>query len=417
MEAVFLSSDQCLKEFPENQGGDFCNILNHGFSVASQRGQYMKVSLAELFYIPNSWSNIRPGGNFIDVKITNYPIATHTLQTIYVNKYSVEEKGTIQYLKPSSQTHTATRFRSANPLEPTKVSTESFMRIVRFVSTQSEGCVDRAECEYMVLVIDSARKEGLTYYFDVDPTYYGLGKESVSNHQKIKVSMQSPIYGDKKAKERIFITPKHYYNFDDFAEEFNRQFRFGMARILQNAHPSKKEFHEGYNNLVILTEINGKAAVCIDFEYFKYVSIAIHFAPTLAYILGFSDYMAIDVGWQDKFSDGSHTHNKQQYYTRRAMSPFDFNKNTLRQIYVFCDIIQPCQVGSEQRQLMRILPIDATTNLIPANLFISMATHRVIKDRINIIRIWITEHLNSPPLKLRDTVFVKLIFELANESI
>ena len=84
MEAVFLSSDQCLKEFPENQGGDFCNILNHGFSVASQRGQYMKVSLAELFYIPNSWSNIRSGENFIDVQISNYPIATHTLQTIYV---------------------------------------------------------------------------------------------------------------------------------------------------------------------------------------------------------------------------------------------------------------------------------------------------------------------------------------------
>src|SRR5277367_4524774 len=102
MEAVFLSSDQCLKEFPENQGGDFCNILNHGFSVASQRGQYMKVSLAELFYIPNSWSNIRPGENYIDFQISNYPIATHTLQTIYANKYSVE-KGIVQYLKSSSQ--------------------------------------------------------------------------------------------------------------------------------------------------------------------------------------------------------------------------------------------------------------------------------------------------------------------------
>src|SRR5277367_314722 len=131
----------------------------------------------------------------------------------------------------------------------------------------------------------------------------------------------------------------------------------------------------------------------------------------------FSDYMAIDAGWMSTFNGELHTHNKRQYYTKYGMSPFDLNKNTLRQIYVFCDIIQPCQVGSEQRQLMRILLIDAATNLIPANLFISMSTHRVIKDRINIIRIWITEHLNSPPLKLRDTVFVKLIFELANESI
>src|SRR5277367_5100116 len=187
-----------------------------------------------------------------------------------------------------------------------------------------------------------------------------------------------------------------------------------MARILQNAHPRKEEFHEGYNNLVILTETNGKAAVCIEYEYFKYVSFAIHFAPTLAYILGFSDYMAIDAGWMSTFGGELHTHNKRQYYTKYGMSPFNLN---MRQIYVFCDIIQPCQVGSEQMQLMRILPIDAATYLIPANLFISMSTHRVIKDRINIIRIWIMEYLNGPPLKLLDTVFVKLIFELANESV
>src|SRR5277367_4902424 len=119
MEAVFLSSDQCLKEFLENQGGDFCNFLNHGFSVASQHGQYMKVSLAELFYIPNSWSNIQADQNFIDVQISNYPIATHTLQTIYANKYSVEEKGTMQFLKPSSQYHSLTRYRIVNHWEPT----------------------------------------------------------------------------------------------------------------------------------------------------------------------------------------------------------------------------------------------------------------------------------------------------------
>src|SRR5208282_127709 len=103
MEAVFLSSDQCLKEFPGNQGGDFRNSLNHGFSVASQQGRYMKVSLAELFYIPNSWSNIRAGQNYIDVQISNYPIATHTLQTIFANKYTVLEEGNLQFLKPLSQ--------------------------------------------------------------------------------------------------------------------------------------------------------------------------------------------------------------------------------------------------------------------------------------------------------------------------
>src|SRR5277367_5727109 len=111
MEAIFLSSDQCRKEFPGNQGGDFRNILNYGFSVASQQGRYIKVSLAELFYIPNSWSNIRAGQTYIDIKISNYPIATHTLQTIYANKYQVIEKGNLQFIKPSFQ------FKSSTSLE------------------------------------------------------------------------------------------------------------------------------------------------------------------------------------------------------------------------------------------------------------------------------------------------------------
>src|SRR5277367_3047481 len=144
MEAIFLSSDQCRKEFPGNQGGDFCNILNHGFSWASQQGRYMKVSLAELFYIPNSWSNIRAGQNFIDVQSSNYPIATHTLQTIYGSNYEVVEEGRLKFLKPSAQFVSPPKLqvRQLDPLEPTELSTETFMRIERVVSMQIEGCTD-----------------------------------------------------------------------------------------------------------------------------------------------------------------------------------------------------------------------------------------------------------------------------------
>src|SRR5277367_4038944 len=97
METVFLSSDQCRKEFPGNQDGDFRNSLNHGFSVAYQQGRYLKASLAELFYIPNCWSNICAGQNYIDVRISNYPITTHTLQTLYANNYKIIGKGNMQY--------------------------------------------------------------------------------------------------------------------------------------------------------------------------------------------------------------------------------------------------------------------------------------------------------------------------------
>src|SRR5277367_1278523 len=186
----------------------------------------MKVSLAELFYIPNSWSNIRAGQNYIDVQISNYPIATHKLQTIFANKYTVLEERNLQFLKSSSQFKSPSRLehRLLKPWEPTKVSTEAFMRIERVVSMQIDGCTDLSKCDHTVLVFDSARKIGFTYYFDVDPTHYGLGKEKSYNNQKIKLHMQSAINEGKEVLGCISISPKHYNHFVDLAKEFNHQF-------------------------------------------------------------------------------------------------------------------------------------------------------------------------------------------------
>src|SRR5271163_511528 len=88
MESVTLSSKP-TSQFPNNHGGDFRNAINHPLNVQYKPGQQFKVALAELFYVPGSWSNVRTGANYVDVEIKGYPIDVYTLQTLYVDYWEI----------------------------------------------------------------------------------------------------------------------------------------------------------------------------------------------------------------------------------------------------------------------------------------------------------------------------------------
>src|SRR5271163_1021286 len=84
MESIILSSKP-TNQFPNNHGGDFRNAINHPLNVQYKPGQQFKVALAELFYVPGSWSNVRTGANYVDIELKGYPIDVHTLQTLHVD--------------------------------------------------------------------------------------------------------------------------------------------------------------------------------------------------------------------------------------------------------------------------------------------------------------------------------------------
>ena len=60
----------------------------------------------------------------------------------------------------------------------------------------------------------------------------------------------------------------------------------------------------------------------------------------------------------------------------------DLKRNTLRSICIFSDIIDSNFVGDKQMPLMRMLPIDSTTNQIPASFFIIQTYYNV--NKINV---------------------------------
>src|SRR5271163_2319692 len=88
METVILSSKP-TNQFPNNHGGDFRNAINHPLNVQYKPGQQFKVALAELFYVPGSWSNVRAGANYVDIQVNNYPINEVVLQPVHVDHWGV----------------------------------------------------------------------------------------------------------------------------------------------------------------------------------------------------------------------------------------------------------------------------------------------------------------------------------------
>ena len=58
-----------------------------------------------------------------------------------------------------------------------------------------------------------------------------------------------------------------------------------------------------------------------------------------------------------------------------------------------------------------MLPIDSTTNQIPASFFIIQTYYNVNKINVETVKIWITEYLDGDPINFNDNVYIKLIFE------
>src|SRR5271163_1997902 len=85
MESIILSSKP-TNQFPKNHGGDFRNAINHPLNVQYKPGQQFKVALAELFYVPGSWSNVRTGANYVDIQVSNYPVNEIVHQSIYYDE-------------------------------------------------------------------------------------------------------------------------------------------------------------------------------------------------------------------------------------------------------------------------------------------------------------------------------------------
>ena len=128
-EAVILTSKRST-EFPKNHGGDFRNLINHPLNVQYSPDRQFKVALAELYYVPGSWPNVRSGSNYVNIDIRNYPINKYKEQTIYYDELSMCDDHTHQRFLPGIELNAGEGWSAAVPPGPGN----KFIRLARLVS-------------------------------------------------------------------------------------------------------------------------------------------------------------------------------------------------------------------------------------------------------------------------------------------
>src|SRR5258708_9725687 len=94
--SIFLCSSQCKDTYPENHGGEFSNVLNQSLEFDDPNDAWT-VALGEIFYLPDSWYNIRDGYNEMKISMTNLPVdeIPHRKYYIYYDRMKVESIGTV----------------------------------------------------------------------------------------------------------------------------------------------------------------------------------------------------------------------------------------------------------------------------------------------------------------------------------
>ena len=153
-----------------------------------------------------------------------------------------------------------------------------------------------------------------------------------------------------------------------------------------------------------------KMRIClnVDKDYLNLTNVRVKFHNSLQLMLGYLKHIGVDLGWHDWPSPRPNTVKQLEWV---AIGSFDVHRASLRSVCVFCDIIEPSIVGSDQLPLLQMLPIDVESHQVASGFFSSLSFCRVNSGRISKIRIWITESLDSNPIIFTDDVYITLYFE------
>src|SRR5277367_6125410 len=441
-EIVYLSNSFCKKDFPNNQAGNFQNKLNKSLTFKTKG----KVALSEILYTPGSWDNVRHGNNAIGIEISNYPISTkkYDYKELYVNSVEIVETGQIGYNdvvyaihRERNGAHVA--FNYVGTFEGI-TATKQFQRIkVKIKVTK----IDASTTDTIYAIYDSLytthisgygyKYWGFKYIFDD-----ALKKPTEFNKKSVWIIAADPTYNGSSVSTTKFLRAQNYEdvntlleilteNCNDALEELLKE--HAIPRILEwpyqslfnwphNAAKTKNWIITFYNDIQLKQDImtkrkvgEGRVRLGIAFDY--PVKVKITLPASIAYMLGLTEYLNI----QGKYWDNNRSHNttanyrKISYQIWEAEVAPDLKRNTLRSICIFSDIIDSNFVGDKQMPLMRMLPIDFTTNQIPANFFIIQTYYNVNKINVETVKIWITEHLDGEPIHFNSDIYIKLVFD------
>ena len=141
---------------------------------------------------------------------------------------------------------------------------------------------------------------------------------------------------------------------------------------------------------------DGKLKIQINDKYASRFDCQIKIPSQLNFILGFSEYLYQPEIWS---SEG-----------KGIVAP-NIHVNTLTNLYVFCDFIQPMFFNDKQIPLLRQIDCSESSGRILRESFRNLIFKDISKTSINTIKIWFSEYACGYPIfEMRSPSIVILVF-------
>ena len=140
----------------------------------------------------------------------------------------------------------------------------------------------------------------------------------------------------------------------------------------------------------------------------RHVSVSLRMHTALQLQLGFIDYLT---------STDAPTFTCYKPAVAATNLP-NLDHNTLRCMWVFCDVAAPSTIGDRRAApLLRFIPVDATTMQIAFETFTSPVQCLLSRRRgIQEVRVWISDSHDGEPLQLASDSIVRLKFSDPSRS-
>ena len=207
-------------------------------------------------------------------------------------------------------------------------------------------------------------------------------QNAASDPQNTKYVLACFQYRVEPLVRRTTLPPGHYATENIFMGAVQDTLNNNFKTMLDESSASSKIQALFDRSKSLMFELSGHDGSKVSKLHLSNLVLEAHLKvrlhPTLQFQLGLVDYLSDDLGWVDRVEVwGKH--------------PCDMSRNTLRSMYVFCDIIEPNMVCDRLIPLLRFMSVDASSHQISYEAFGRLIPRLVNKTSVLNIRVWFSE--------------------------
>ena len=365
---IILTSDSSTDNYPENVPGcfrvDLNKTLNFNFSQLS-----WEVGLSELFIYPKSWHAIREPFNFFRASVSNIRIEELEKRFYRCFDYHILTEDTDEAVGGDLRIYIGKEYGSREH----RYSWSTFRGLPIFYKDLPDPGVPH---DKWVSKEDWPAWQG---FQETEFWYYRrkVAEEYVQTYAYTAATYTIPpgTYSPQGIVSYISEKCKEALNTLIIELEENRDIRLiNDVSKETNANPM----------IAFIEKEDGKIEFGFTAEYVKIFNLKLQLPSTICYLLGITTHL-----FQPAPEEGAWF---------KSIVPPNVHSNTLTNLYVFCDIVQPTYYNDKLISLLRQITCSQTSGQLQHEIFNNAIYSKVSKSNINSIKIWISEHPSGQPI-------------------